>query len=72
MDQSQTSTSTEPLPSPLTETNSDTITELFSRDPMEWTGKELDAAILYWRQVRSTLGVDQKPAKASKAELGLG
>jgi len=51
--------------SPLTTSSTDTISELFLRDPMEWTDPQLDRAIADLRERRKTFL--SKPAKAEKA-----
>jgi hypothetical protein len=56
---------TEEVTSPLTTSFTDTISELFLRDPMTWTEQDLDRAILELREQRKNFLT--KPAKVEKA-----
>lgn len=53
--------------SPLTTEITDTISELFARDPLDWTDAQIDGMIAHLREQRKVfLAKPAKPEKASK------
>jgi len=53
------------IESPLEANSPETITELFSRDPLSWTDADVDAIIAHQRSQRLKIG--EGPAKKEKA-----
>lgn len=68
--QPSTSTSTQDqshkVESPLTVAATDSISDLYERDPITWTDEEVHALIVKLRAERVNLDVDQKPKTAKK------
>ena len=54
------------LNSPLETTATDSISELFSRDPLSWSDSDIDKIIAHQRELRAKIGEGPK-AKAPKA-----
>jgi len=44
----------------------DTISELFARDPLDWTDAQIDAMIAHLRETRQTFLTKPKTEKAEK------
>lgn len=60
------SNSTPEIVSPLTTEKTDSIGELFDRDPLTWTDDEVDAMIAKLRETRKDLDVNQAPKAKAK------